>query len=65
MFRYICFIELVFPFNGKIEPKKINLVLTNQQQTGTIRLSYPGQLEPDEIQSLDLFRISKFGFRAY
>ena len=44
--------ELVFPFNGKIEPKKINLVLTNQQQTGTIQLSYPGQLEPDEIQSL-------------
>lgn len=44
--------QLVFPFNGKIEPKKINLVPTNQQPTGTVRLSYPGQLETDEIRSL-------------
>jgi hypothetical protein len=44
--------QLVFPFNGKIELKKIDLVLTNQQQTGTVQLSYPGQLETDEIQSL-------------
>jgi hypothetical protein len=44
--------ELVFPFNGKIEPKKIQLASSNQQQTGTFRLSYPGQLETDEIQSL-------------
>lgn len=46
------FYELVFPFNGKIEPKKINLVLANQQQTGSVRLSYSRQLEKDEIQSL-------------
>lgn len=46
------FYQLVFPFNGKIEPKKINLVPSNQQQTGKVRLSYPGQLETDEIQSL-------------
>jgi len=46
------FYQLVFPFNGKIEPKKITLVPANQQQTGTVQLSYPGQLETDEIQSL-------------
>jgi hypothetical protein len=46
------FYELVFPFNGKIEPKKINLVPANQQQTGTVQLSYPGHLETDKIQSL-------------
>jgi hypothetical protein len=44
--------ELAFPFNGKIEPKKINLVPANQQQTGTDQINYPGQLETDEIQSL-------------
>ena len=46
------FYQLVFTFNGKIEPKKITLVPANQQQTGTVQLSYPGQLETDEIQSL-------------
>jgi hypothetical protein len=46
------FYELVFPFNGKIEPKKINLVPANQQHTGSVRLSYSRQLEKDEIQSL-------------
>ena len=46
------FYELVFTYNGKIEPKKIHLVPANQQQTGTGQLSYPRQLEKDEIQSL-------------
>jgi hypothetical protein len=46
------FYQLVFPFNGKIEPKKINLVPAIQRQTGTVRLNYPRQLETDEIQSL-------------
>jgi hypothetical protein len=46
------FYELVFTYNGKIEPKKIHLVPANQQQTGTSQPSYPRQLETDEIQSL-------------
>ncbi|MGD2090746.1 MAG: hypothetical protein PVH61_31530 [Candidatus Aminicenantes bacterium] len=46
------FYQLVFPFNGKIEAKKIQLTLVNQQQKETVQLSYPRQLETDEIQSL-------------
>lgn len=46
------FYELVFPFNGKIETKKIQLISSKQQQTGTMQLSYPRQMETDEIQSL-------------
>ena len=46
------FYELVFPYNGKIESKNIQLVSNNQPQTGTVRLNYRLQFEKDEIQSL-------------